>query len=94
MLRENFTDLYQECLRILKLGENDLVIDIGSNDGNLLSNFQDKHRVLGITPEEIGRIAIKRGIPTIIDYFSDEVAARVLEEEGKAKVITATNVLT
>jgi len=92
VLRENFADLYEECSRIIKLDENDLVIDIGSNDGNLLSNFQDKHRVLGITPEEIGRIAIKRGIPTIIDYFSDEVVARVLEKEGKAKVITATNV--
>ena len=38
----------------------DLIIDIGSNDGNLLSNFKNKHRVLGITPELIGRLAIKK----------------------------------
>ena len=35
------------------------VIDIGSNDGNLLSNFKGKHKVLGVTPEKIGKIAIK-----------------------------------
>jgi hypothetical protein len=67
-------------------------VDIGSNDGNLLSNFKDHHRVLGITPEEIGRIAIERGIPTIIDYFSGKSVSRVLAEYGKAKLVTATNV--
>ena len=48
--------------------------------------------MLGITPEEIGKIAIKRGIPTIIDYFSIDVVEKVKKEHGKAKLITATNV--
>ena len=92
ILRENFAELYQECRTIVNLSSNDLVIDIGSNDGNLLSNFKDKHRVLGITPENIGKIAIERGIPTIIDYFTRDVANKVKTEYGKAKIITATNV--
>lgn len=92
ILRENFAELYQECLSLIDLGRDDLIVDIGSNDGNLLSNFKDKHRVLGITPEEIGKIAIERGIPTIIDYFNRDVVERVLSEKGKAKIITATNV--
>jgi hypothetical protein len=69
-----------------------LIVDIGSNDGNLLINFKDNHRVLGITPEEIGKIAIERGIPTIIDYFNRDVVSKVLAESGAAKIITATNV--
>ena len=92
ILRDNFAQLYSECSGIIGLGKNDLVVDIGSNDGNLLSNFRDGHRVLGVTPEDIGKIAIERGIPTIIDYFTGDVAARILEEHGKAKLVTATNV--
>ena len=92
ILRENFAELYQECIKLIDLRPNDLVVDIGSNDGNLLSNFKDSHKVLGVTPEEIGRIAIQRGIPTIIDYFNQDVVEKVLAENGQAKIITATNV--
>lgn len=92
ILRDNFAELYTECSGMLELAGEDLVIDIGSNDGNLLSNFKDNHRVLGITPEDIGKIAIERGIPTILDYFKPEVVEKVLADEGKAKIITATNV--
>ena len=60
ILRENFKNLYQETVKIINLKKDDLVIDIGSNDGNLLSNFKNKHKVLGITPELIGKLAIKR----------------------------------
>ena len=92
ILMENFAELYKECKTIVKLGREDLIVDIGSNDGNLLSNFKSNHKVLGITPEEIGKLAIERGIPTIIDYFNKEVVEKVKKEHGKAKVITATNV--
>ena len=84
--------MYRECLTLMELGSQDLVVDIGSNDGNLLSNFQANHRVLGVTPEEIGKIAIQRGIPTIISYFSREIVQSILKEHGSAKVVTATNV--
>ncbi len=92
ILRDNFAELSDECSKLLALGRDDLAVDIGSNDGNLLSNFKDKHRVLGITPEEIGRIAIERGIPTVIDYLDRAVVKQVLADHGRAKLITATNV--
>jgi hypothetical protein len=92
ILKENFAEMYNECKSLMNLSSNDLVVDIGSNDGNLLSNFKDGHKVQGITPEEIGKIAISRGIPTIISYFSNEVVKSILAEHGPAKVITATNV--
>ena len=92
ILRENFSDLYKDTKKIINLKKNDLVIDIGSNDGNLLSNFKDHHKVLGVTPEKIGKLAIKKGIPTIIDYFNDKTVKKILKKNGKAKIITATNV--
>src|SRR5204863_8110469 len=63
---------------------------IGSNDGTLLSNFKS-HRVLGIEPTEVGRIANGRGIPTIMRYFTPAVAAEVKREHGEARVVTAAN---
>jgi len=92
ILRQNFADLYNHAISIIKLDKNDLIIDIGSNDGNLLSNFKSNHRVLGVTPEKIGKIAIKKGIPTIINYYDKEISNKILKKYGKAKVITATNV--
>jgi hypothetical protein len=92
ILKENFAEMYRECQSLMNLRSNDLVVDIGSNDGNLLSNFKDGHKVVGVTPEEIGKIAIARGIPTIISYFGQEVVKAILAEHGPAKVITATNV--
>lgn len=91
ILRDNFFELSKECEKLFKLKSDDLVIDIGSNDGNLLSNFK-KHRVLGVTPENIGKLAIKKGIPTLIRYFDKSTANLILKKYGKAKIITATNV--
>ena len=77
VLRDNFKNLSLECMKLFKIHQNDLAIDIGSNDGNLLSNFKEYCKVLGITPELIGNIARKRGIPTIIDYFDDNSAIKI-----------------
>lgn len=92
VLRENFAELYQESSALLGLQPNDLVVDIGSNDGNLLINFKGKHRICGVTPERIGEIAIARGIPTIISYFQPSVVEKIIAEEGRARLVTATNV--
>ncbi len=92
LLRDNFADLCAEASAMLKLGPRDLVIDIGSNDGTLISNFQRAgHRVLGIEPTEVGKIAQQRGIPTLMRYFTPAVAAEVKREHGPARVVTAAN---
>jgi len=92
ILRENFKNLYKESTKLINISSKDLVIDIGSNDGNLLSNFKKNHRVLGVTPENIGKIAIKKGIKTLIKYFDKKTSSYILKKFGKAKLITATNV--
>ncbi len=92
ILRQNFNELSKEIKKFYLLKKNDLIIDIGSNDGNLLSNFKDQCRVLGVTPENIGKLAIKKGIPTIIDYFDKKIVKKIISKYGKAKIVTATNV--
>lgn len=92
VLRDNFADLGQEAKKMIGLNRDDLVVDIGSNDGTLLSNFLGHTRVLGITPEDIGKLAIKKGIPTILEYFRKEAVIKIKKKYGKAKIVTAANV--
>lgn len=92
VLRDNFSDLYDESSKLLSLKKDDLVVDVGSNDGTLLGNFKGSTRVLGITPEDIGKLAIKKGIPTILDYFNEKSVNTVLKKYGKARLVTAANV--
>jgi len=92
LLRDNFADLQRESAAMLGLTDNDLIVDIGSNDGTLLSNFQTGgQRVLGIEPTDVGDIANQRGIPTIKRYFGVEVAREVKREFGAASIVTAAN---
>lgn len=92
ILRDNFSELYLESSKLLGLTPKDLIVDIGSNDGTLLSNFAPYHKVVGVTPELIGKVAIKNGIPTIIDFFNKSAVSRIKKEYGRATVVTAANV--
>ena len=92
LLRDNFADLQRESVAMLGLSGKDLVIDIGSNDGTLLSNFKNAgQRVLGIEPTDVGDIANQRGIATIKRYFGLDTARQVKRGHGVASVVTAAN---
>jgi len=71
-----------------------LVIDIGSNDGILLKPFKNLGaKVLGIEPAvHVVKIAQKEGIETISEFFSVELAKRIVKRKGQADIVTATNV--
>ena len=73
---------------------NGLAVDIGSNDGTLLAQFKSLGLdVLGIDPaREIARQATVNGIETWPEFFSVDLAAKILAERGQAKVVTANNV--
>ena len=93
ILRENFAELYRECQQVIELQHDDLVIDIGSNDGTLLSNFAaGGHRVQGIEPTLVGHQAQEHNIPTLVAFFDREAATQVHTQCGSAKLVTATNV--
>ena len=79
----------------LSLGPGDLVVDIAGNDGALLGEFREVLGVdvLNVDPaENISAIAEANGIPTINDFWSHDVAQKVLDDYQPPKLITATNV--
>ena len=93
ILRENFAELSREVDSLYPLQSGELVVDIGANDGTLLSNFQANGvRVFGIEPTNAAKLAIERGIDSMISFFSRDTARRAVAEQGRAKIVTATNV--
>lgn len=72
----------------------DLVVEIGSNDGSLLDFFRSAGaRVLGIDPAcRIAATATARGITTIPEFFTRELAAGIRLDRGPARVVVANNV--
>lgn len=79
-----------------KINKNDLIIEIGSNDGVLLTSFNQLgfSNLLGIEPaKKIADISISKGIPTINSFFGKPTSNKILKKYGKAKIIIANNVL-
>src|SRR3569833_2139935 len=93
ILRDNFADLYRTCAAMFKLGPDDLCVDIGSNDGTLLSNFvAGGQPVLGMEPSLAAEDANKRGVRTRMCFFGLESAQQARKDFGPANIITAANV--
>lgn len=92
MLVRNFRELRDILMEQYNIKQGDLVIDIGSNDGTLLQGFKEKGtRVLGIEPTKVAIVARENGIPTLQEFFTTKTAEQILEQDGKAKAVTATN---
>ncbi|MBP9866834.1 MAG: methyltransferase domain-containing protein [Candidatus Pacebacteria bacterium] len=71
----------------------DLFVDVGSNDGTLLSGFKGTGiKTLGIEPTNVAKIANQEGIETIQSFFDIKTSEEVKEKYGQASVIITTNV--
>lgn len=89
---EHLDKLATETVTRFALTPDDLMIELGSNDGALLAAFQKQGvRILGVDPTDVAQLAIAKGLPTISKFFDATVAAEIADMYGKAKVITALN---
>jgi len=84
----HWTEFAETVSEKVGLKKNSLVVDIGSNDGTLLTKFQSLgHEVLGIDPTpEATQIAIDRGVPTKQEFFGES------GYDFKADLVIGTNV--
>ena len=89
----HFDQYAERVAKLASLNKGDLVVDIGSNDGTLLKAFKRRgSSVLGIEPaRNVGNLAVSAGIPTLTEYFDHSTVEEV--GRGKAKIITANNVV-
>lgn len=79
----------------LDLGGNSEVFEIASNDGYLLQHFIPLGiPVTGIEPAaNVAEAARRKNVPTLIEFFSLELARRLKSEGRRADLIIGNNVL-
>ncbi len=79
-----------------RLGAGSLAVEVASNDGYLLQYYRRAGiPVLGIEPaRNVAEVAEReRGVRTISEFFSDELARNLAQRGERADVILANNVM-
>jgi len=76
------------------LRPDDLVVDVGSNDGTWLKQYAPYGcRVLGVEAAgNVAQLALDAGVPTWSRFFNEACARDILAEMGPAKLVTAAGV--
>jgi hypothetical protein len=92
-LQKHFGDYAFQVSDYLNLNKSNFAVDIGSNDGTLLSFFKENGlNVLGVEPSiRAANYANGQGIETLPEFFNDDIANQIVETHGKAKLITVNN---
>lgn len=91
---ENFKNLSFNISKNYNLNKNDLIVDVGCNDGSLLNEFKTLgfKKLLGVEPTDTVNKAKKKKINVINDFFNFNSSKKALNQFGKAKIIITTNV--
>lgn len=92
---KNASILANKLISRCKLSKDSLVMEIASNDGYLLKNYKKKGiPVLGVEPAlNIMRVAEEHGIHTIGEFFNVALAEQLRDQDRRADVIHANNVM-
>ena len=92
-LKRHLYDLSDVLVERRGLGPDDLVVDIGCNDGTLLNGFA-RHgvRTLGVDPaENLAALTQDSKIDRYVGFFNSKTAQDIVARWGQASLITATN---
>ena len=83
-------------VKFLKLEKKSLILDIGSNDGMLLSKFKKYgFKCLGIEPaKKIAKVANDRNIKTINSFFDNKTTNLILKKyKNNYSIYSLKNIL-
>ena len=95
VLSKSYRDSVPRLIEMVNLAPEDLVLEIGSNDGNFASAFVEMgFRCLGVDPAlNLVESAEKRGVPTLVEFFDSKLGHEIISKHGKAKVVIANFVV-
>jgi hypothetical protein len=92
-LKNHYAKLTEIITQRFGLRPGDVVVDIGCNDGVLLSGYSLPGLVrVGVEPSKVAVIARDSGFNVVNDFFAASAAGKIVSDYGRAKVVTATNV--
>ena len=90
---DGLEQLVDACEGVVGGLQNKAVLDIGCNDGSLLSIFQRVgSRTFGIEPTDASDDAVSRGHTVLKEYLCEDVAHNFVQTHGQPDIITFTNV--
>jgi len=92
-MREGLKELFSDCVRKAKLKKNDVILDIGANDGTLLKYFKlNKFKTIGCEPATNLKAELKKNCNYLIsNFWSKKELFKLLNKKKlkKPKLITA-----
>ena len=89
-MRNSFKKLSKKIIKVFKPN---LILEIGSNDGSLVKNF-DKKKVICVEPcKNLAIITNKKGYKTYSDYWNFKLAKKIKSENDKVDLIYSANTL-
>ena len=86
---------YANFIKKKFLKSNSKIIEIGTNDGTFLKNFnKDKIKMMGFEPSaNVAQEAKKNGIPVVADFFNSNNIFKIPSFIKKTDLICASNVI-
>jgi hypothetical protein len=92
---QNAREIAERVILQRQLNSKSLVIEVASNDGYLLQYYKQYGiPILGIEPAvNIAKVANEHGIPTVAEFFCEELAQKMKNEETQGDIVHANNVL-
>ena len=89
-MRNSFKKLSKKIIKVFKPN---LILEIGSNDGSLVKNF-DKKKVICVEPcKNLAILTNKKGYKTYSDYWNFKLAKKIKSENDKVDLIYSANTL-
>ena len=89
-MTSNLKEIAEMMISKVQLQDNDIVVDIGCNDGTLLKNYQDrKLKSVGFDPaKNMEKFSKTSGAKIIVDYFTSKKFKTFFGNE-KAKIVSS-----
>ena len=92
-MRDALKDIFDKSLRYVSLSKNDVVLDIGANDGTLLKYYKQKRiKTIGCEPASNLKKELKKNCHYVLDDFWSKKKLQIILDKNnlkKPKIITA-----
>jgi methylation protein EvaC len=94
-MKQHFKEFAEDVNKRFLNNPDPFVVEIGSNDGIMLQNFKEWGvRHLGIEPSaNVAEVAKSKGVNTIVEFFDEKLADKIVAENGQADAFIAANVM-
>lgn len=95
VMQNHFKELTHELINKYKLSRNELVVEIGNNDGGMVHYLNQKnYNCIGVDPSKnVADRAKSKGVNMINDFFNFNTSKKIKKKYGNVKYFLSANTL-